>query len=112
MRGGGLLCWHAFLLTAAHAPCPPHSANAHAHRYGQITLTIKSEEPGVFLIDGSFLGVTLPEQEELKLDDLLTMQYNHINTVTLFDSAKLNVNLLVFLINKKWVVLLPVRGGA
>lgn len=71
------------------------------YRYNQIALTISSDEAGVFKIEGSFMGIKLPEAMELRLEDLLQMQYNKVDVVTLFDMARVNVNLLIFLINKK-----------
>ncbi|KAH9264779.1 hypothetical protein BASA83_011747 [Batrachochytrium salamandrivorans] len=51
-------------------------------------------------VEVSFLGVKLPEKMELRLEDLLQNQYNKVDVVTLFDMAKVNLNLLIFLINK------------
>ncbi|KAI8924263.1 hypothetical protein BC831DRAFT_501250 [Entophlyctis helioformis] len=73
-------------------------------QYGQITLTISSDEAGVFNIEASFLGVKLSEKMELRLEDLLQSQYSKVDVVTLFDMAKVNLNLLIFLINKKFYV--------
>ena len=70
-------------------------------QYNQITLTISSDEPGVFTIQAAFLGVKLPEKMELRLEDLLTAQDNNETTLTLFDTARVNLNLMIFLINKK-----------
>ncbi|KAJ3092687.1 hypothetical protein HK102_004149 [Quaeritorhiza haematococci] len=70
-------------------------------QYGQITLTISSDEPGVFRVEASFLGIKLPEKMELRLEELLQAQYNNVHMITLFDSAKVNVNLLIYLVNKK-----------
>ena len=73
-------------------------------QYKQITLTISSDEAGVFHVEASFLGISLPEKMELRLEDLLQQQYNNVQIVTLFDMAKVNLNLLIFLINKKFYV--------
>ncbi|KAL2916115.1 iqgap-related protein [Polyrhizophydium stewartii] len=70
-------------------------------QYGQITLILSSDEAGVFNVEASFLGVKLPEKMELRLEDLLQSQYNKVDVMTLFDMAKVNLNLLIFLINKK-----------
>ncbi|KAJ1342052.1 hypothetical protein BSLG_003369 [Batrachochytrium salamandrivorans] len=70
-------------------------------QYGQISLILSSDEAGVFSVEVSFLGVKLPEKMELRLEDLLQNQYNKVDVVTLFDMAKVNLNLLIFLINKK-----------
>lgn len=70
-------------------------------QYGGISLTISCNEPGCFVVDVQFLGVKVSEKMELRLDDLLQSQYNQVDFVTLFDIAKVNLNLLIFLINKK-----------
>eukprot|EP00842_Homolaphlyctis_polyrhiza_P003308 jgi/Hompol1/3979/HPOL_003428-RA len=70
-------------------------------QYGQISLIISSDEAGVFQIEAAFMGVKLPEKMELRLEDLLQSQYNKVDVLTLFDMAKVNLNLLIFLINKK-----------
>ncbi|KAJ3219368.1 hypothetical protein HDU67_001587 [Dinochytrium kinnereticum] len=70
-------------------------------QYNQITLTIASDEAGVFTVEASLLGVKLSEKMELRLEDLLQSQYDGIQTMTLFDMAKVNINLLVYMINKK-----------
>ena len=73
-------------------------------QYGQITLVISSDEVGVFNIEATFLGVVVSEKTVLRLDDLLQNQYNKIDVISLFDVAKVNVNLLIFLINKKFYI--------
>ncbi|RKP27978.1 hypothetical protein SYNPS1DRAFT_26408 [Syncephalis pseudoplumigaleata] len=72
--------------------------------YDRITLTISSDEPGIFTIVASMMGVKLPGGEmTLRLEDLLQAQFNNVPVLALFDGAcKVNVNLLVFLINKKF----------
>jgi hypothetical protein len=74
------------------------------NRYGQITLTISSDEAGVFNIDASFMGIKLPDSMELRLEDLLQDQYNGVQVIMLFDMAKVNLNLLTYLLNKKFYV--------
>ncbi|KAJ3056588.1 hypothetical protein HK097_005751 [Rhizophlyctis rosea] len=73
-------------------------------QYGQITLTISSDEAGVFNVEASFLGIKMPDKMELRLEDLLQAQYNNVSVITLFEGAKVNVNLLIFLLNKKFYV--------
>ncbi|KAJ3105040.1 hypothetical protein HDU97_008648 [Phlyctochytrium planicorne] len=70
-------------------------------QYNQITLTIASDEAGVFTVEASLLGVKLSEKMELRLEDLLQNQYDGVQTMMLFDIAKVNINLLVYMINKK-----------
>lgn len=71
-------------------------------QFGMINLTISSDEAGVFTMEVTLLGKSVAEKEILRLDDLLQNQYNKIDVITLFDMAKVNVSLLVFLINKKF----------
>lgn len=71
------------------------------NKYGQVTLTISSDEPGVFMVEASFFGVKVADKVELRLEDLLAAQYNNETVMTLMDGAKVNVNLLIFLLNKK-----------
>ncbi|KAI8836593.1 hypothetical protein BC829DRAFT_447861 [Chytridium lagenaria] len=73
-------------------------------QYNQITLTISSDETGVFNIEASLLGVKLSEKMELRLEDLLQQQYDGVQSVLLFDLAKVNLNLLIYMINKKFYV--------
>ncbi|KAJ3254482.1 hypothetical protein HK103_007118 [Boothiomyces macroporosus] len=72
-------------------------------QYGLLTLTISSDEAGIFTLDVTLLGKSLGT-ETLKLEDLLQHQYNKVDIITILDCAKVNVNLLVFLINKKFYV--------
>ncbi|KAI8799673.1 hypothetical protein BJ742DRAFT_844964 [Cladochytrium replicatum] len=73
-------------------------------QYDKISLTIASDEAGVFSIEASFLGVKVAEKMELRLEDLLQAQYDGVQQMTLFDLAKVNLNLLIYLINKKFYV--------
>ena len=67
-----------------------------------INLTISSDEAGVFNMEVTLLGAKVAEKEVLRLEDLLQSQYNKVDVITLFDNAKVNLNLLIFLINKKF----------
>ena len=46
---------------------------------------------------------TQGEEKELLFQDLLQMQYENVKTMKLFGVATINVNLLIFLINKKFL---------
>ncbi|KAF9580557.1 hypothetical protein BGW38_002736 [Lunasporangiospora selenospora] len=74
-------------------------------QYSQISLTISCDEPGLFMIEAetSIMMMKLPVSSmELRLEDLLQCQFNNIQIMSLFDGiAKVNVNLLLFLVNKK-----------
>jgi len=72
-------------------------------QYDKITFAISSDEPGVFDIEGSFFNLKV-ENQEIRLEDLLQYQYEDVSVIPLFSgSARVNVNLLVYLINKKFV---------
>jgi Ras GTPase-activating-like protein IQGAP2/3 len=71
-------------------------------RFPLINLTISSDETGVFNMEVTLLGASVASKEELRLEDLLARQYNKQDVITLFDTAKVNLNLLIFLINKKF----------
>ncbi|XP_068032499.1 ras GTPase-activating-like protein IQGAP2 isoform X3 [Anomalospiza imberbis] len=59
------------------------------------------EEAGDFEIKAKFLGVEM-EKVQLHFQDLLQMQYEGVAVMKMFDKAKVNVNLLIFLLNKKF----------
>uniref|UniRef100_A0A803XRJ4 IQ motif containing GTPase activating protein 2 n=2 Tax=Meleagris gallopavo TaxID=9103 RepID=A0A803XRJ4_MELGA len=59
------------------------------------------EEVGDFEIKAKFLGVEM-EKVQLNFQDLLQMQYEGVAVMKMFDKAKVNVNLLIFLLNKKF----------
>lgn len=60
-----------------------------------------TEEPGIFEVSAKFMGVMM-EKVELVFQDLLQMQYEGASIMKMFDRAKINVNLLIFLLNKKF----------
>ncbi|KAJ1997840.1 iqgap- protein, partial [Coemansia thaxteri] len=70
----------------------------------KISLTISSDVPGVFDVQVSLMGVKMPGGGcELNMQDLLQLQYDNVQTMTLYEgSVVVNTNLLVFLINKKF----------
>ncbi|XP_066465211.1 ras GTPase-activating-like protein IQGAP3 [Eleutherodactylus coqui] len=59
------------------------------------------EEPGKFQVKTKFLGVDM-EKFQLNYQDLLQLQYEGVAVMKMFDKAKVNVNLLIFLLNKKF----------
>ncbi|XP_056142140.1 ras GTPase-activating-like protein IQGAP3 [Lampris incognitus] len=61
---------------------------------------VPAEERGSFLVNARFLGVEM-EQFPLKYQDLLQLQYEGVAVMKMF-KAKVNVNLLIFLLNKKF----------
>ncbi|XP_043972598.1 ras GTPase-activating-like protein IQGAP3 isoform X1 [Gambusia affinis] len=58
-------------------------------------------ETGSFSISARFLGVQM-EDFLLRYQDLLQLQYEGVAVMKMFDKAKVNVNLLIFLLNKKF----------
>ncbi|KAL4646730.1 ras GTPase-activating-like protein IQGAP3 [Arapaima gigas] len=62
---------------------------------------VPSKERGAFLVKARFMGVDM-EKFPLKYQDLLQLQYEGVAVMKMFDKAKVNVNLLIFLLNKKF----------
>jgi hypothetical protein len=70
--------------------------------YGAIKFTISSDEVGIFNIVAK-AKLFDPTEITITLDELLDARYNEIQTLTICDGlAKVNVNLLLHLINKKF----------
>lgn len=57
--------------------------------------------PGVFEVSAKFLGVKM-DSVQLVFQDLLQLQYEGAAVMNMFNRAKINVNLLIFLLNKKF----------
>ncbi|KAJ1865328.1 iqgap- protein [Coemansia sp. RSA 2703] len=70
----------------------------------KISLTISSDQPGVFDVQVSLMGVKMPGGGcEIQMQELLQLQYDNVQTMTLYEgSVVVNTNLLVYLINKKF----------
>uniref|UniRef100_A0A3Q3ASE7 IQ motif containing GTPase activating protein 1 n=2 Tax=Kryptolebias marmoratus TaxID=37003 RepID=A0A3Q3ASE7_KRYMA len=60
-----------------------------------------SETVGVFDVKAKLMGVHL-ETLQLEYQNLLQLQYEGVAVMKLFDRATINVNLLIFLLNKKF----------
>ncbi|KAM3625760.1 uncharacterized protein V6R79_017223 [Siganus canaliculatus] len=60
-----------------------------------------AEAVGVFDVKAKFMGVHL-ETLQIEYQDLLQLQYEGVAVMKLFDRATINVNLLIFLLNKKF----------
>ncbi|XP_058851278.1 ras GTPase-activating-like protein IQGAP1 [Acipenser ruthenus] len=60
-----------------------------------------AEEVGDFEVKAKFMGVQI-ETLMLHYQDLLQLQYEGVAVMKLFDRATVNVNLLIFLLNKKF----------
>ncbi|XP_067136702.1 ras GTPase-activating-like protein IQGAP2 [Centruroides vittatus] len=60
-----------------------------------------TEEMGVFFVCAKFMGVAV-EKVELDIQDLLQLQYEGVAIMKMFGRAKVNVNLLLYLLNSKF----------
>ncbi|TMS03942.1 Ras GTPase-activating-like protein IQGAP1 [Larimichthys crocea] len=73
-----------------------------------------TEEVGDFEVKAKFMGVEM-EKVQLHFQDLLQLQYEGVAVMKMFDKAKVNVNLLIFLLNKKFLWKMskkkPKQGG-
>uniref|UniRef100_A0ABM5F3J8 Ras GTPase-activating-like protein IQGAP3 n=1 Tax=Pogona vitticeps TaxID=103695 RepID=A0ABM5F3J8_9SAUR len=58
-------------------------------------------EAGKFQVKAKFMGIEM-EKFQLHYQDLLQLQYEGVAVMKMFDKAKVNVNLLIFLLNKKF----------
>ncbi|KAJ2908170.1 hypothetical protein GGI21_003154, partial [Coemansia aciculifera] len=78
----------------------------------KISLTISSDVPGVFDVQVSLMGVKMPGGGcEINMQDLLQLQYDNVQTMTLYEgSVIVNTNLLVYLINKNVVCIIIGTG--
>ncbi|NXK51406.1 IQGA1 protein, partial [Chauna torquata] len=62
---------------------------------------VPCEESGRFQVKAKFMGIDM-ERFQLHYQDLLQLQYEGVAVMKMFDKAKVNVNLLIFLLNKKF----------
>uniref|UniRef100_A0A8C6YHB1 IQ motif containing GTPase activating protein 3 n=1 Tax=Naja naja TaxID=35670 RepID=A0A8C6YHB1_NAJNA len=62
---------------------------------------IPSREAGKFQVKAKFMGVNM-ENFQLSYQDLLQLQYEGVAVMKMFERAKININLLIFLLNKKF----------
>ncbi|XP_039275982.1 ras GTPase-activating-like protein IQGAP2 [Nilaparvata lugens] len=60
-----------------------------------------ADTAGRFLIRGKYMGVEL-EKVEIDIKKLLQLQYEGIGMMDIFGKAKININLLIYLLNKKF----------
>ncbi|XP_049619468.1 ras GTPase-activating-like protein IQGAP2 [Syngnathus scovelli] len=72
------------------------------NQFKNVTFEIlPTEEVGNFEVKAKFMGVEM-EKVQLQFQDLLQLQYEGVAVMKMFDKAKVNVNLLIFLLNKKF----------
>ena len=55
----------------------------------------------MFQIHAKFMGVRL-EHVDIDIQDLLQLQYEGVSVMNVFGKAKINVNLLLYLLNTKF----------
>ncbi|XP_050539005.1 ras GTPase-activating-like protein IQGAP1 [Daktulosphaira vitifoliae] len=62
---------------------------------------IPTDDHGIFMVKGKFMGVEM-ETVNIDIQDLLQRQFEGATIMDIFGTAKVNVNLLLFLLNKKF----------
>jgi Ras GTPase-activating-like protein IQGAP2/3 len=79
-------------------------------QFDRISLVMESDEVGIFTIKLTSTVDNYPREiatQDLRMDDLLQANFEGKQALGLFDNmAKVNLNLLLFQINKKYVVTL------
>ncbi|XP_061172402.1 ras GTPase-activating-like protein IQGAP1 isoform X1 [Saccostrea echinata] len=72
------------------------------NQFKNVQFEIKeTADPGVFEVQAKFMGMDV-KKIDLVFQDLLQLQYEGVAVIELFNDAKVNVNLLIFLLNKKF----------
>lgn len=71
--------------------------------YDRIPIILSMDQAGIITIEGSYSGWPMSSvQVDMRYEELLQTQFEGVQTVTVLDGmAKVNVNLLIYLINKK-----------
>lgn len=71
--------------------------------YDRIPIILSMDQAGIITIEGSYSGWPMTSvQVDMRYEELLQTQFEGVQTVTVLDGmAKVNVNLLIYLINKK-----------
>lgn len=77
-------------------------------QFDRIDLVLSSNKPGIFNMElyNTMIGTSVPVAEtEIRMEDLLQAQFENRVAFALFEGiAKFNLNLLLYQINKKYVV--------
>ena len=60
-----------------------------------------TENNGIFMIKGKFMGVEM-EKVDVDIQRLLELQFEGAPIMDMFGKAKINVNLLLYLLNRKF----------
>ena len=63
--------------------------------------TATTSTDGMFQIHAKLMGVRL-EHVDIDIQDLLQLQYEGVSVMNVFGKAKINVNLLLYLLNTKF----------
>ncbi|KAJ3203758.1 hypothetical protein HDU82_006323 [Entophlyctis luteolus] len=71
-------------------------------QFGQIFFTFSSSHSGSFTVEAFVKGAKLPAPAEIKLEDLLQKQLEGIQSMMLFGVAEVNIDMLIYLLNKKF----------
>ncbi|KAI8047108.1 Rho GTPase activation protein [Gilbertella persicaria] len=71
--------------------------------YDRIPIILSMNQAGIITIEGSYAGWPMSSvQVDMRYEELLQTQFEGVQTVTVLDGmARVNVNLLIYLINKK-----------
>jgi Ras GTPase-activating-like protein IQGAP2/3 len=71
--------------------------------YDSIPIILSMDQAGVITIEGSYSGWSLSSvQVDIRYEELLQTQFEGVQSTSVLDGmAKANVNLLIYLINKK-----------
>lgn len=71
--------------------------------YDKIAIILSMDHVGIITIEGSYSGWSISSvQVDLRYEELLQIQFERVQTMTVLDGmVKVNVNLLIYLINKK-----------
>uniref|UniRef100_A0A1B6DIS6 Ras-GAP domain-containing protein n=1 Tax=Clastoptera arizonana TaxID=38151 RepID=A0A1B6DIS6_9HEMI len=60
-----------------------------------------SDQDGIFCVQGKFMGVPI-EKIDIDIKVLLQSQFEGVSVMDIFGNSKININLLLFLLNKKF----------
>lgn len=60
-----------------------------------------TEQNGIFTVRGKFMGVEM-EKIDIDIQKLLELQFEGAPIMDMFGKARINVNLLLFLLNRKF----------
>ncbi|KAI8881001.1 Rho GTPase activation protein [Backusella circina FSU 941] len=71
--------------------------------YDSIPIILSMDQAGIITIEGSYSGWPMSSvQVDMRYEELLQTQFEGVQTMTVLDGmAKVNVNLIIYLINKK-----------